>query len=199
MAMSDLVHARQQKASALAGALTAAVARADENAARSRAIALREADPSAGAQVLAERLIRTRCRQAAAIGAVTSAAALMPGVGTLASMTVGVAADVTATLKLQAEMVLELAALYGVPLGEIDRKRVLFLVAGIGTGTAAVVGKTGRSLARAAGERLAGRWLTHALPLVGVAASAGTNAASTYMIGRSASLYFHRTAIAAPT
>lgn len=179
-------------------ALTSAVARADETAATSRAVALLEADPSASAEVLAERLIRARCRQAAGIGAVTSTAALMPGIGTLASMTVGVAADVTATFRLQAEMVLELAVVHGISLGEVDRRRVMLLVAGIGGGTVAAMGKAGRSLARAAGERLAARWLAHAVPLIGIAASAGTNAASTYVIGRSASLYFRRIGTGTP-
>lgn len=152
----------------------------------------RRAEPPADLAVLAERIVRARAKQAAAIGAVTSSATLVPGVGTLASVTLGLAADVTATLRLQTEMVLELAALYGVELGEADRKRALLLVTGVRSGTTAVMDKAGRRLARVAGERLAGRWVAHALPVVGVAASVGANAVSTYLIGRSAALYFRQ-------
>ncbi len=165
-------------------------------AAEARVLALRRRDPGVTVEVLAERIIRRACGRTAAVGALTSSAGLVPGLGTIASITVGVAADVTATLRLQADMVLELAALYGVRLAETDRTRVLAIVTGVSSASTAAAGKVGRKLARVATERAASRWVAHAVPFVSVAATAGLNSVSTYMIGRSATLYFKRAAAA---
>lgn len=68
------------------------------------------AHPDEDQTALVERLIWDACKRSAAVGAVTSGTVILPGIGTAASLTVGVAADIGATFKLQAELVSQIAA-----------------------------------------------------------------------------------------
>src|SRR5688500_1234764 len=65
----------------------------DIEAAKRHVLELRAAHPQESDDAIVERLIRDKCLRAAAVGAVTSGAAIVPGIGTFASLTVGVAAD----------------------------------------------------------------------------------------------------------
>ncbi len=163
---------------------------ADAWAASQRVQRLRAQNPDAGVDELAERLIRQKAIQAGLVGAVTAGAALAPGVGTIASIMLGTAADVGVTLRLQAELTLELAALHGRELSQSEWRNAVMLVSGASVGAEQVMTEAGRQLARKASARFAGRGFLKAIPVVGVFASGGANVFSTYVIGTRANAYF---------
>ena len=105
---------------------------ADQEAAAEVVNQLRHKYPKETADQLCDRLIRAKCLKTGSVGAVTSGSALVPGVGTVASMTFGVAADLTLTFKHQAELVLEIANLYGHQLTETEKRRIILAVTGVG-------------------------------------------------------------------
>src|SRR5947208_4277878 len=74
---------------------------ANEAAATQRVEALREKYPQATTDKLVEKLIKQKCLQTGAIGAVTSSAAIIPELGTFVALTFGLAADLSMTLRLQ--------------------------------------------------------------------------------------------------
>lgn len=165
---------------------------ADEAGAIDRVDALREAHPTWSMDQLVEHLIAQKCRQAAAVGAASSGSGLIPGLGTLVSMTIGMAADLGATLRMQTELVIEIAAVHRRRLSPDEKRRVVLLVGGLGTGTGRAVAQGGARLSLQLTQRYAQRWLARALPVVGVAGAAGINALTTYLIGRRAHAYFGR-------
>jgi len=174
----------------IAALVVSAAERADEVAARARVDKLRAAHPDATADELVEILIRKKCVQAGAVGAATSSAALVPGLGTLASLTVGMVADVGVTMKLQLDLVLEIAHVYAHQFGAAEKQQTLLLVAGIGVGSERLLYRYGVQLTEEAGERFAGRALARAIPLVGMAASAALDTTLTYLVGKRAQAYF---------
>ena len=89
-----------------------AINNADETAAQARVDNLRDSHPQASADELVELLITQKCLQTGTIGAITSGTAVIPGIGTFTALTFGVALDIGLTFKLQAELVLEIAAVY---------------------------------------------------------------------------------------
>ena len=97
------------------------ISKADAKAAAATVDSLKINQPNATAEELVDQLIKRKCRQAGSIGAVTSGAAIIPGLGTVAAMTFGVAADIGMTFKLQAELVLEIAAVYERELSEAEK------------------------------------------------------------------------------
>jgi hypothetical protein len=139
-----------------------------------------------------EQLIKTKCQQTAAVGAVSTGAGIIPGIGTAASLTVGVAVDIGTTFKLQAELVIEIAEAHQYKLNEQEKHNIILVVTGISAGGNQMLSRAGKKASVKISERYAWRWLTHALPIIGVAASAGTNALSTYIIGQRAHAYFSR-------
>ena len=139
---------------------------------------------------LVEHLIQQKANQAGMVGAVTSAAALIPGFGSVAAFTVGVAADIGATLRLQSELVLEIAAARERALTPAEARNALLVVTGLNMGAERLVNQASRKLVEKAAERFAGRALVKAIPFVGIAISAGANILMTYMIGRRADAYF---------
>jgi hypothetical protein len=163
---------------------------ADEQAAAQRVANLRQRHPDATTDELAERLIRQRCMQAGMVGAVTSGASIIPGLGTVTTLVFGVAADLKMTYTIQSELVLELAALYGHPVGLEDKRYIVALVTGMSAGANQLVRRAGTELAEQATQRLARRAVAKSIPVVGVAASGGINMVSTYLIGRRAQAYF---------
>lgn len=174
----------------LAETLLKAVSSADERAVAERVAALRQKHPQAAQDEVAEMLIMAKCWQTGAVGAVTTGASIIPGLGTLASLTFGVAADVGMTLRLQAELVLEIAALYEYQLSPTEKRAAVLLVTGLSAGTDELLSKAGTEIAAQATERLAQKTLAKAIPVLGVGASAGTNILTTYIIGRRAQAYF---------
>jgi uncharacterized protein (DUF697 family) len=167
-----------------------AIDKTDAQAALQRVRDLHTKYPDASDMVLVERLIRQRCLQAGAVGAVTSGTATIPGMGTVATLVFGVAADLRMTYKIQSELVLEIAAIYGREISLNDKRYIVALVTGMSAGANQLVRKAGAELAAQASERLAQRALAKSIPVLGVAASAGVNILSTYVIGRRAQAYF---------
>ena len=167
-----------------------ALSDADADAAALRVAKLRLKHPEENADELSERIIKAKAQQTAAVGAASSGASMIPVVGMLSAMTLGVAADITATFKLQAEMVLEIAAAYDFKLDELDEQTVIFIVTGVSTGSNVVLNRVGEQLSVKLGERTAEKWLAAALPFVGVALSSSSNALATYVIGQRARAYF---------
>lgn len=139
---------------------------------------------------LVEHLIKQKANQAGMVGAVTSAAALIPGFGSVAAFTIGVAADVGVTLRLQSELVLEIAAARGRTLTPAEARNALLVVTGLNMGAERLVNQASRKLAERAAERFAGRALVKAIPFLGIAISAAANLLMTYLIGRRADAYF---------
>jgi hypothetical protein len=178
------------KANAIMEKLFGVVSDVDLGAATTRVKALKAQYPEASSEELAQRLIREKCQRTGAVGAVTSGAGLIPGIGTAAAVTLGVAADIGATFKLQAELVLEIAALYDYPLTEEEKQRLVMFITGLSAGTTALARRAGQAAAVKAGEKIAAKSVLKALPIVGVIASAGTNVLSTYIIGQRADAYF---------
>lgn len=178
------------KADAIMKTIFNVVSDVDLEAASARVKALKEKYPEASVDELSQRLIREKCQRTGTVGAVTSGAGLIPGIGTAAAITLGVAADIGATFKLQAELVLELAALYDYPLTEEEKQRVVLLITGLSAGTSALARKAGQSAVVKVTEKFAEKSILKALPIIGMVASAGTNVLSTYIIGQRADAYF---------
>jgi hypothetical protein len=152
--------------------------------------ALRAAHPDRSTDLLVRESIARTARQTAAVGAATSGAALVPGLGTLATLTLGTAADVGATLRLQAQMVLDIAVLRGADLAGDQARRAILVAAGVSGASTLVRNRAGRMAALRIGERFSARWLLKMVPVVGMLSSSGTNALATYVIGSRADTYF---------
>ncbi len=168
------------------------VADVDPEAADHRVKELWAKNPHASATELVEQLIRAKCIKTASIAAATSAPAAIPGIGTLLSLTAGMAVDFSSTLKLHTELVLEIARAYGKTLDDSERSEVILAVTGISTGVGQIGRQAAMGLSARTGELATRKWLTKALPVVGVAASASTSVLATYLIGRRAVSYFKR-------
>lgn len=167
-----------------------AVNRADAIAAQQRAGELVHSRPAATPDELVEILIRNKALQTGSVGALTSGAAIIPSVGTAVSLTLGAVTDIGMTFKMQAELVLEIAAIYGYEFTSAEQRNALLLVTGLGVGTEQLVATGGAKLTAEVSERFAEHTVLRALPYLGVAASAGVNLLSTYVIGRRAQAYF---------
>jgi hypothetical protein len=178
------------KANVLMNTLFGMVSKVDLKEAEERVRAMREEYPDASPEEIVQKLIREKCRRTGTVGAVTSGAALIPGLGTAAAMTLGVAADIGATFKLQAELVLEIAAAYDHPLTDEEKQRAVMFITGLSAGTVAVTRRIGEKAALTIGEKYAEKAIVKALPIIGVIGSAGTNVLSTYIIGQRADAYF---------
>lgn len=178
------------RVSRLTETLFGVISDVDIDAATERVEEFKKKYPSAAPPELAQKLIREKCQRTGAVGAVTSGAGLIPGIGTAAAVTLGVAADIGATFKLQAELVLEIAKTYDYPLSEEEKQRIVMLITGLSAGTTALARRAGHAATLKIGERFAERAILKALPIIGVAASAGTNVLSTYIIGQRADAYF---------
>lgn len=182
------------KANALVKTIFNVISDVDIGAATARAEAFRRQYPNLSREELAQKLIRDKCERTGAVGAVTASAGIIPGIGTAAAITLGTAADIGVTFKMQAELVLELAALYNYPLNEEEKQRLVMVITGISAGTTVLARKAGQNISLKVGEkfaeRAAGRTILKAIPWVGIVASAGTNVLSTYVIGQRADTYF---------
>lgn len=88
-------------------------------------------DPNAR-KIVAEKIIQRYSKLAAASGGATSLAGVVPGLGTALSVIGGGLADVVVTMKLQVDMTMCLAVVYGYDLTNEDAKHLSFLIAGAG-------------------------------------------------------------------
>ncbi len=180
--------------------------KADEKAALERVQALRAKHPAATTDGLAEIVIRRKCLQAGAIGAVTASPTLVPGLGTVVALTFGTAVDIGMMYKLQGELVLELVDLYAPDLPMENKRNILMLVTGISIGAGRLLSEQGQEIAAKSSRRLANRFrgmaatevaeeaasglfARSASVMLGVATVAGINIVTTYTIGRRAQAY----------
>ena len=179
-----------------AGRLLAYVAdkacEADPRTASGRAARLRRQHPDATNDLICEMLIKAKCQQTALVGGASAAPAVIPGIGTLISLTVGTMVDIGSTIRAQAELVLEIAEVYRYPMDEASRREIVLLVTGLGAGAQQLAGKAGQRVGQRVAERYAQQGIARALPVIGITAAAGTNALATYIIGRRAQAYFSR-------
>lgn len=158
-------------------------------AARERVATLRQQYPEATSGELADMLIRRRCIDAGLIGLASTAPALIPGVGSTVAMTAGMLIDVQKTMKIQRGLTLEIAAIQNRTLSPIDRRNLIMLVTGVDSSNKLLV-KTGTELATKFAARIGSRLAIKALPVVGMATSAGVNVVGTYLVGHRALAYF---------
>ncbi len=162
----------------------------DEMAALQRTKQVQKKHPDATPEELVDILIKQKCLQTGAIGAVTSGASVIPGIGTVVSLTFGTAVDMGMSFKLQAELVLEIAAAYQHQLGPAEKRNAVLLITGIGVGTSAIMDKVGQRVTQEATEQLVQKALAKAIPFIGITSSAGVNMLATYIIGKRAHAYF---------
>jgi len=188
-----------QLANLIMDRLAQAIDETDEQAAAAKVAEVQAAMPEATVDEWVNRLIGDKVKQTAVIGATTSSAMLIPGIGTLTALTVGMAADFSMTFKAQAELVLEIATVYGRELTPEEKRRVVLLVTGLSAGTTAVAQKAGGRISRKITARITSKYVTKALPVVGIAASAATNSVMTWTIGKRAQAYFSGEPAAIPT
>ena len=113
---------------------------------------LRSKIPEASTEQVVDELIRRKCMKAGSVGAVTSGAAILPGLGTFASLTFGVAADIGMTFKMQAELVLEIAAAHARDLSPGEKRRLILLVTGVSTGANQALSQVGETILYRSGE-----------------------------------------------
>ena len=170
--------------------VTRTVEQADEEAAVERVAELRKAHPDATDQQLVDMLIKRKSRRAGAVGAVTSGTSLIPGLGTLVALTIGVAADVGITFVAHVDLVLEIAAVYGQRLEPAAKKRAVLAATGASTGTNRLLNHAGGLVVGTATRRFTRRFVIKAIPVFGVGASVAGNVLATQVVGQRANAYF---------
>jgi hypothetical protein len=180
----------QHKVAQLLAVMLQTVNHVDLKAAEKRVHAAKAKYPHDTPVELSQRLIREKCQRTGMVGVLTSGVGIIPGLGTIAAMTMGAAADIQATFKLQAELVLEIAFVYDYPLTELEKQQLIFVVTGLGSSGNALALKVGAAATEKLTEKVTQEMVVKALPVLGVIASASTNALSTYIIGQRADAYF---------
>jgi len=170
--MEDLQHVYSQKNNAdnvLINILMSTVSKIDMEMINERVKALKMEFPKTRHVDIVQKLVRKKCRQAATIGAVTSGTGLVPGVGTAVAVMLGGMADMAATLRLQSELVLEIASVYGYSMADDEKYKLIFLVTGIASD---------HSVKANISINFAGKSIVKVLPLFGMIASASGNVLS---------------------
>jgi len=178
------------KVNALFDRLMNSINDVDMDAAARRVNELRAKYPKATDAELSKKLIKQKVKKTASVGIVTSGAGLIPGIGTATALILGTAADIGATFKLHAELVLEISYLYQHQLSEQEKQQVVLLITGISAGASSLARKAGQRASIKFSETFAEKSILKALPVLGVIASAGTNVLSTHVIGQRADAYF---------
>ncbi len=163
---------------------------------------------------VADAIISKYARYVAMVGGASALPGTIPGLGTAISMTGGVLADATMSMKLQVDMCMCIAATFGYDIESQDAQYLSFLIAVGGALEKAGV-NTGTKVASDAGVRLLREWLRgaaleavkaafrkigivftrkaleKALPFgVGVAIGGGANYALTMYVGKQAKQWF---------
>lgn len=139
--------------------------------------------------VIAWARTRERARRTAAIGAVTTMPALVPGVGTgLAAL--GLVADWRYVAQQQRDLILEISAIFGQwPEDPTADARNLFLAA---TATAFAAPGTGKVVTEILARQVARRGVARLLPGAGAALAGALNYIATIALGRIAITEFAR-------
>lgn len=170
----------------LARRLLRAVQAGDRAGAGHRVERLRQLMPKAGTERLQNWLVRRKCLHAGAVAALSSAVPRLPLVGAGAGALLGDLADRDSLIHLQADLVLEIFALYEVRLpASAERMAVLAIAA-----TQLTQGTVGEGLIQAVEQAsrkvFGGFLLRRALPLADIAAQTASSIATTYAIGQRA-------------
>lgn len=160
-----------------------AVTHADREAAVKRVERLRAQHPRAARDALHRMLVRSKCLQSGAVGALSALTGAIPGVGRLAAFALGPLADTALVSVLQAELVLETFALYEFELPAGAEKVAVLGIAATNIGADEIAKRTGQIIAETLGKGLAARLLIKAWPLAKIGTAAATNIAVTYAIG----------------
>ncbi len=166
---------------------------------------------------IADRVISRYAHTCGRVGSLTSAASVVPGVGTLITLVGANAADLAISMKYQVEMVMALAHLFGRDITEEEERSACYAIAGLGVATQAgllsfqrfsvksiqqavkrlMKSKAKRwllELFKRLGLGLSARGILKALPMgVGVVTSYASNVKLTMYIGRRARDYFIET------
>lgn len=130
---------------------------------------------------------RQRAKKTAGVGAVTTIPAMIPILGP-AVAALGLVADWRYVAKQQRDLVLEIAALFGVALEDPTREVRTLFVASVG---AAFTGaQVGEAVGKALATQVARRSLSRVVPGVGAVVAASLNYVSTVAIGRAAIAQF---------
>lgn len=177
----------------------------------------KEAPPQDLQVKVADRIISRYAHTCGRVGSLTSAAGILPGVGTLVTLIGANAADLAITMKYQVEMVMALAHLFGRDISSEEEQSVCYAVAGLGVATQAGLLSFQRftvkgihqavrrllktrarrwllDLFKRLGLRLTTKGLLKALPMgIGVVTSYTSNLKLTTYIGRRARDYFLET------
>jgi hypothetical protein len=152
-----------------------------------RAGRLRSARPDQDPVAIAWSRTRERARSTAAIGAVTAVPTVVPGLGApLAAL--GLVADWRYAAEQQRNLILEIAALFGVmPSDPSETVHALFLAS-----TATAFGSTaaGDAVVRVLGRQIARRSASRLVPGVGAVAAGSLNYVATVGLGRFAIRHF---------
>ncbi|MEH2361437.1 EcsC family protein [Nostoc sp.] len=130
---------------------------------------LKQKYPNESPSQIAHRIMVEKATQAATVGLATS---ILPGIAVALF-----AIDLTATTKLQSEMLYQIASVYGLDLKDPARKGEVLAIFGLALG----------------GERLlkaAGLGLLRNVPLAGVAIAASSNATMIYSLGYAACRFY---------
>lgn len=184
------ITAAGQKAPGPVGMLFKVIDSVDPNVVKGTVDKARRTSPQLSHRELAQKLTRDKAIATGAMGATSSLVALVPGIGTLAALGVGVTADLVTTFRLQTELVMEIAYLTGHDLSPTERRNAVLAITGLGVGLDAVAKRVGTKVAIEVGERYASRAVLKAIPVAGVFASAGVNVLATKIVGDRAYAYF---------
>ncbi|MEG2722882.1 MAG: hypothetical protein RR944_09215 [Acinetobacter sp.] len=165
-------------------------------------------------QMIGSKVIDRYAKLAAASGAATASAGIIPGVGTAVAIIGGGLADAAAAMKLQVDMTMCIAATYDYDLTNEDAKHLSFLIAGLGAVEQAATGSASKFASKASvkmidqylkgatliaikeifkkfGIEFTKAGLKKALPFgIGVAISSSTNYALTQYVGKQALEWF---------
>ena len=150
------------------GRLLDAIDRVDVTAVRQSVDELRSRYPGERPGQIAERIVAEKALYAGGLGA---AASVTPGflLGFLA-------VDLAATLLLQAQMVYQIAAAYGLDLTDVERKGEVVLIFGLAFGGTQAIRLGSGPIGR--------------LPVMGTAVNAGAHAATVYAVGLAACRFY---------
>jgi hypothetical protein len=130
-----------------------AMRRTDRALARKRVARLQAAFPEASRERLFKLLVRNKCLQAGAIGAVTAITGAIPGLNRMAAFALGPLADSALVSALQAELVVEIFALYDMEMPEHGERIAILAIAATNLGADEIAREASRWMTQRAGNR----------------------------------------------
>ena len=151
---------------------------------------VKASNPGANKKQLADILIRDKAKKTALVGGATAASAVVPGVGSIAALTLGMGVDIVMTFRYQAELIHEIALVFGRELSRTERRNAIVAIMGIGVGLDMAVEAMTARIATRVGREAMERAILKVIPVAGLVVGAGLDVASTYIIGKRAVKYF---------